>query len=129
MFHCRKSSLQTGITLFLFFCCPFFYAQTVNLINYTISDGLSSNQVHCSFQHSDGSMLFGTDVGLLKYDGISFKTIPFTQAQKSNSTIFKIGEGLDKRLYINTYRNGLFFFDGDSIRPYVFNDLLLELLL
>ena len=127
MFHCRKSSLQTGITLFLFFCCPFFYAQTVNLINYTISDGLSSNQVHCSFQHSDGSMLFGTDVGLLRYDGISFKTIPFTQAQKSNSTIFKIGEGLDKRLYINTYRNGLFFFDGDSIRPYVFNDLLLKI--
>lgn len=127
MFSCRKKSRKTGFILFLLLVTPFLYGQSVSFKNYSLDDGLPSNQIHCSFQHDDGFMLFGTDVGLVSFNGNTFKTIPFTHSKKSNSTIFKIGKGANGRVYINTYRNGLFFLDGDSVRPYIFNDKLLKI--
>lgn len=127
MFPHRVKFRKTGFFFIFFLLSPLFYGQSVSLVNYTLDDGLPSNQVHCSFQQDNGTMLFGTDVGLISYNGIFFKTLPFTQFQKSNATIFKIVKGANGRIYINTYRNGLFVLEGDSVHPYIFNHKLLEL--
>lgn len=128
MVSCRENYWKTVFILFIFFQSPFLVGQSVNLINYTSDDGLSSNEVHCSFQQSNGNMLFGTDAGLVSFDGNIFKTIAFTDPKKTSSTIFKINRCSNGYLFINTYRNGLFYLDGDSLRPYVFNEKLLKLL-
>lgn len=127
MFLCRENRWKLGWLLLLVFSFPFVYGQSYNFINYTTDDGLPSNEVHCSYQQADGSMLFGTDVGLVHFNGNSFVSIPFTESQKTNSTIFNIVKGANNRLYISTYRNGLFYLDGDSVRPYIHNSKLLKL--
>ena len=43
-------------------------------INYTTKDGLPSNETHCVLQDSRGYIWIGTDRGLVKYDGYTFKT-------------------------------------------------------
>lgn len=116
-------------SIFLFsllFLSKSIFGQSYQLTNYTSDDGLPSNEIHCSFQMEDGNMVFGTDAGLVLYNGISFKTIPFAERSKTSSTIFSIRKRLDGQLFMSTYRNGLFYLDKDSIRPYEFNDELLE---
>ena len=42
--------------------------------NLSVQDGLSHNSVTCIYQDKDGFMWFGTEDGLNKYDGYTFKT-------------------------------------------------------
>ena len=42
-------------------------------IKYTTKQGLPSNHVYCIRQDSKGFMWFGTNRGIAKYDGVSFR--------------------------------------------------------
>ena len=48
-------------------------AQRIFSTSYTMDDGLAANRVYSILQDSCGFMWFGTDDGLSRFDGISFK--------------------------------------------------------
>ncbi len=54
--------------------------------NYTTDHGLPSSEVHCILQDSEGYMWFGTDNGLSRFDGYSFKNF---SAQEGLRVCFK----------------------------------------
>ena len=71
----------------------------------TTENGLSHSSVTCILQDSKGFMWFGTQDGLNKYDGYTFKIFkndPADPASLANNFIFSIYENPAGDLYIET---------------------------
>jgi len=118
-----------GIKLILFWCLLLItqYGKTqaipesVSYINYTINDGLPSNETYDIFQDSKGYLWIGTDNGVVKYDGHSFKTYT-TNDGLTDNTIFRIQEDYKGRVWFMTYNRKLCYLEDGVFQPYVYND-------
>jgi len=76
-----------------------------------VEDGLSQNMVYCICQDSHEFMWFGTQDGLNRYDGNSFKVFrKGGHGQLGNDSILCMDKGGDGRLWIGTL-HGLFIYD------------------
>lgn len=107
--------------LFCFFYAILFYVpmSTYSMINdirfrhITIEDGLSQNSAFTIVQDELGFMWIGTETGLNRYDGYTFKIFTSNKddpATISNSYILSICKSLSGELWIGT-ENGLNRFD------------------
>ncbi len=88
------------------------YAQSLPLSfeRLSLDDGLSQNTVLCLAQDKNGFMWFGTEDGLNRYDGYSFKVFKHNPKQPnslSNSLIRALHCGQDGTLWIGTLGGGL----------------------
>ena len=54
------------------------YGQQYRIKQFTTVDGLPSNAIRAIFKDSRGIMWFGTDAGVYRYDGLTFKTFNTT---------------------------------------------------
>jgi len=90
----------------------------------TSDQGLVSNNVNCIFKDSRRLMWFGTDKGLLSFDGTFTKNYNL-ESGIQDEDIKTITEDLDGNLWIGTATNSFIKFDGinfyqyltDSLRP------------
>ena len=76
----------------------------------TIDDGLSQNSVNCIHQDKHGFMWFGTQDGLNRFDGYSFKQFRTRKDHSnslSNNYIWDIYEDENSILWIATFGGGL----------------------
>lgn len=76
---------------------------------FSISDGLSQNNVSCIFQDTKGFLWIGTHAGLNKYNGKQFENFvndPEDSLSISDNTIFGISEDIEQNIWIAT-ENGL----------------------
>jgi two-component sensor histidine kinase len=91
-----------------------------------MENGLPSNEVYCITQDANGTMWMGTDMGLVKYDGNEMKVlIPET---KSSISVLRFFVDYQNRMWLSTFRNGLFYLEGDSLIEPSFNPALQELM-
>jgi len=67
----------------------------VNIINYTLEDGLPSNECHEILQDSLGYIWIATDRGLVKYDGYIFKSYGTNEGLNDISCINLIKDPFD----------------------------------
>lgn len=101
------------IFIFIFFLGKWGNSQPVNKIHFshlTVENKLSHNAVHAIFQDYKGFMWFGTEDGLNRYDGYTFKVYRLNpQDSTSLSDIFinDIFEDADSQLWIATNSGGL----------------------
>ncbi len=94
--------------------------ESVNYINYSISDGLPSAETYDVFQDSKGYIWIGTDNGVVRYDGANFETFT-TQDGLTDNTVFKIYEDYLGRIWFITYNRKLCYLWNNKITPYSFN--------
>jgi len=83
----------------------------------TIEDGLSQNAGLAIFQDSKGYLWIGTQDGLNRYDGFSFKIFkhdPELPDSISYNSVIAIAEDKDGTLWFGTWGGGLNRFDPDS---------------
>ncbi|MDG5800694.1 two-component regulator propeller domain-containing protein [Marinilabiliaceae bacterium ANBcel2] len=77
---------------------------------FSTAEGLSSNLINVIFQDSRGFLWIGTEDGLNRYDGVSFKTFrakhPFDRGLSGNQ-IVAIEEDLHGNLWIGTRSKGI----------------------
>ncbi len=84
-------------------------ALSQNFEHLTVDDGLSQSTINCILQDSKGYIWFGTDDGLNKYNGYTFKIFqhnPLDTNSLSGNWILSIAEDKSGNLWLGT-RSGL----------------------
>ena len=94
--------------------------------HFTIVDGLPENSANCILQDHLGYMWFGTQNGLVKYDGYNMKVYqpdPDDSLSISNRQIFTIYEDQSGTLWIGTEHEGLNSFNRatETFTRYILN--------
>lgn len=77
--------------------------------NYTILDGLPSNNVFSMMQDNDGFIWFSTDNGASRFDGTQFKNFTIEDGLPDNS-IIGISQDSKGRIWFKTYNGKLAFY-------------------
>ncbi|MDB5206794.1 MAG: hypothetical protein JWR72_1869 [Flavisolibacter sp.] len=85
---------------------------------FTTDDGLSLDQVYCSYKDEWGNLWFGTNGGgVSKYDGKNFTTYTTAHGLASN-VIWCITQDHDGNLWFGTDGSGVSKYDGESFTNY-----------
>lgn len=85
------------------------------ITRYTGKDGLPSDEIRCTAEADDGSMLVGTNEGLAVIkNGKVIRTYSHKDGM-SNSTILTVAQGTDGKIYMGTDGGGLYIAEGDQV--------------
>lgn len=96
---------MNGILLILLTLPHIIRADRFRFTHYEVEHGLSSNTVRSIMQDSRGFMWFGTEGGLNRFDGFTFKVfkhIPNTPASIGNNYIFSLYEDTEQTFWVGT---------------------------
>ena len=91
----------------------FCYAQDPFSIAYDIEDGLPTSNVYGVHEDSKGYIWFATDVGVLRYDGYTFKQFN-TDNGLGDNEIFKITEDQQGRIWFLSLNGKLSYFKNNK---------------
>jgi len=101
----------------LLFCSAYnLSAQNYVQKNFTIKDGLPSNEIYCALQDSEGKMWFGTDAGLSVFNGFYFKNYTIKDGLLDNS-IFAMQMDEKGRIWFGTLNRQVFYFENGEFKP------------
>jgi hypothetical protein len=95
--------------------CVYFKAESQNIIskNFTLKDGLPSNEVYCILQAKDGKLWFGTDNGISVFNGFYFTNYTTNDGLLDN-TVLKMQEDDKGRIWFGTLNRKVFYYDGSK---------------
>src|ERR1044071_4935553 len=94
--------------------------------NLSVADGLSSSEVYDVFQDSNGFIWFGTDYGVVRFDG--YEMTPFATAEGlEDPVVFSISEDPKGKLWFRTFSGRIIYYEDGKIHRYAFNDVLLKI--
>ena len=100
-------------------------SQNIYTRNISVENGLPSNVVLDIFKDSRGIVWIGTEAGLCRYDGDSFKTYTIFDGLPGNN-IWSITEDDAGDLWFACYGTGISKFDGKTFRNYSTTDGLVN---
>lgn len=101
------------------------YGQRYNFTNYTIANGLQSNQINDIIQDRTGRLWIGTMNGAALYDGKSF-TYPSRESSIANNPVKTIFEDKHGNIWFGTVRKGLVRYGAAMYKTFTSNDGLLS---
>ena len=96
-----------------------------SFIKYTTSEGLADNDVNAITIDNSGNKWFGTDDGVSKFDGSSWKTYTTADGLGDNH-VNAIAIDEDNHIWFGTYSNGVSRFDGNTWITYTNEDGLVS---
>jgi len=101
-------NLKVCISLLLLTCTVQLYAQNdpYKFSRLDLTNGLSDNHINCIFKDSQGFMWIGTNSGLNRYDGHTFKVFKHDGRNPNSLTesfVSNITEGPDNKLWVFTH--------------------------
>jgi len=105
------------IFIFLFLSINFTWAQKYYSRNYNINSGLPSNSINDIYKDGRGFLWIGTNAGVSRFDGSSFKNYT-TQDGLIGNNIKSICEGTNGDIWVACYNTGLSRIKGDQIFSY-----------
>ena len=110
------------LLLSLMFCSEVVASGKYYFRHYTNKDGLSHNTVFCSLQDKKGFMWFGTDDGLNRFDGYSFKVFRYGYNENGtllNDRILSLYEDSSGKIWICTLGGVCYYdYETDSFHPF-----------
>ncbi|MDP2387570.1 MAG: histidine kinase [Bacteroidota bacterium] len=101
------------------------FSQTPVFKNFTIRDGLPSNETYNVFQDSKGFVWICTDAGVVKYDANKFKTFSSTEGMPDN-TVFEVKEDKKGRIWYRTFSGNIGYIVNDSVYTIEANEAIIE---
>jgi len=94
-------------------------------INYGVNEGLPSSECYEIIQDSKGYIWFGTDRGVVKYNGYEFQVFT-TKEGLNNNVVFYLAEGPDGKIWFYDIENQLSYYYKDSIYQFNHNAIIKE---
>lgn len=104
-------------------CLTICRGQDFTTINYSITEGMPSSEVYDVFEDRDGFLWFGTDNGVVRFDGFELEKFNIDKGL-TDPVVFGFFQDKKGRIWFRTYSGRLCFFNKGSIHPYPFNDIL-----
>ncbi|MFN8309229.1 MAG: histidine kinase [Chitinophagales bacterium] len=92
-------------------------AQEPMQYRWDISDGLASNTVYCIYQDHAGYIWLGTNMGLCRFDGSSFKTFTTLDGLPDNE-VLNVAEDYLHRLWITCFKSAPVYLYEDHIHAF-----------
>lgn len=89
------------------------HSQEPYSININRKDGLPTTNVYASFQDKNNFMWFATDMGVIKYNGFTFKHFSTDDGLSDNEN-FNFFEDSKGRMWFNSYNGKLSFFQNNK---------------
>lgn len=102
------------ILFLLFLLLQSAVAQNPFITNYTITDGLPSNKIFCVYQDKNGFMWFGTNAGVVRFDGSNFIS-PSKEDGLSGDFVLRIKEDFNGRLWFLNNNGTVNFFHENTM--------------
>lgn len=91
--------------------------------HYTTDDGLPSPEIYFTLQDREGFIWICTDNGVARFDGYTFRKFSAKDGLLEN-VIFQLQLDTLGRVWMLTMSCNLYYFEGDSIKPYWNNEVL-----
>ncbi len=104
----------------------FLSAQESEYRNYTIHDGLPSNEIYHVMEDSKGYLWFSTDRGVSRFNGYAFENFTTVDGLADN-TVFLCYEDSKGRIWMLSYASLLCYFENNTIHPFPFNESIRQL--
>jgi hypothetical protein len=126
---------KTLIIIFFFLTTAELWSQEPYSISINQTNGLNTNAVYDIYQSQKGFIWFATDIGLIKYDGVSFKTI--TSPELTSRAGSCIREDKYGRIWYENFDGFIYYVKDEIVKkfkvtetvnyiPYaIFNDYIL----
>jgi ligand-binding sensor domain-containing protein len=112
------------IGIFFFFCCVGF-SQSPVFKQFTVDDGLPSNEIYEVIQDTKGYMWFATNYGASCFDGYKFTNYD-SQKGLPDNTILEIFEDYKERIWFIPITGKLSYYFNGKIFLYKYNDVFLK---
>ena len=90
--------------------------------NFTINEGLPSNEIYYMIQDSRHFLWFATNLGVCRFNGYEF-TRPVDTSAAASSSSFQIVEDAQGRIWFNRLDGTLWVVERDTVRPWPHNHL------
>lgn len=97
---------------------PFFATR-----HYTTDHGLPSPEVYDILEDQQGYLWFSTDNGVSRFNGYAFENFGPKQGLQNN-VVFFLQEDHLGRIWMPTLSGKVYYFEGDTIKPYPYNHIL-----
>jgi signal transduction histidine kinase len=119
--------LKNVVIALVFFQIPLLLCsgQSFTTINYSVSDGLPSNEAYEVFQDRNGFLWFGTDNGVVKYDGYEMVRLGVEDGL-TDPVVFGFHEDQRGRIWFRTFSGKLSYYQNGRVYPYKYNHKLTE---
>ncbi len=92
------------------------YSNGGKITQFTVDDGLPSNEIRCTVQASDGSILVGTNIGFARIRNGKVAEVIGADSSVKNTVFLSIEEGDNGLIYVGTDGDGIYVIDGSDIR-------------
>lgn len=104
---------------FIQFCSLFqAHSQHYEYTQYTVEDGLPSNETYAVHEDHAGYIWIGTDRGVVRYNGYEFETFTTSDGAPDN-TIFGFREAPDSSLWFLTFNQNLGKYKDGVFNTYI----------
>jgi len=97
-------------------------AQDPSLINYSIHDGLPSNEVYQIHLDAKGFLWFATDNGVARFDGKEFEKFNVKDSL-TDPVVFGFHEDPKGRIWFRTFTGKLAYYNQGKVHPYPHNNI------
>ncbi len=94
-------------------------AQDIISNNWTTDDGLPSSEVYCILQDRMGFLWIGTDNGLARFDGKTFKVYSTKDGLPEN-TVLRLTEDVNGKIWITTLGTEVAYIEKGQIKKFDF---------
>lgn len=118
----KKTNMTRFILIALLFCSISVNGINLRFKHYMVEDGLSSNTVRCVLQDKKGFIWIGTEGGLNRFDGLTFRNflnIAGDTTSLGNNYVYTLLEDSESNLWIGT-DHGVSIFNPRSEKFHAF---------